>query len=306
MFNDDIQGTGSVILGGFQNAARIASAASGGGALKDHRILFYGSGSAGVGVAKQVMSFFINLGMTEEEAKARIWTVDSKGLIFEGRSGGLAKHKQYFARADYNGPPIKNLEEIIKYVRPTALLGLSTQKNAFTENVVSLMASLNPRPIIFPLSNPSSLCELEFADAIRWSKGTALFASGSPYLPIQWEGEGYEPGQGNNMYVFPGIGLGVIISGATRITDKMIEHSGIALAESMTEEERQAGLLYPRLPRIREISASIAVGVIRQAQAEDVDEIKKLRDLSDRELLEHVQSQMWTPNSPSQPLKGKL
>ncbi|KAG8906641.1 hypothetical protein FRB99_006429 [Tulasnella sp. 403] len=296
-FNDDIQGTGSVILAGFHNAAHVASShSSSTPALRDHKILFYGAGSAGIGVAKQLMSFFLNLGMSEEEAKSHIWTVDSKGLIYEGRQG-VAAHKTYFARKDYTGPPIKSLKEIIEYVRPTALLGLSTQKDAFTEEIVTLMSTLNPRPIIFPLSNPSSLCELEYADAVRWSKGQVLFASGSPYLPVEWEGNKYEPGQGNNMYVFPGIGLGSILCSATRVTDKMVERAAMSLANSLTDTERAEGLIYPRLTRIREVSADIAVGVIRQAQEEGVDERVQLRDLNDASLLQYVKEKMWDPSA---------
>ncbi|KAG8917733.1 hypothetical protein FRC01_002236 [Tulasnella sp. 417] len=269
------------------------------------------------------MSYFLNLGMSEEEAKARIWTVDSRGLIYQGRPGGLYKHKEYFARKDYSGPPIKSLLQIIDYVKPTALLGLSTQKarlpltqlspsgaltstfdysqNAFTSDIVTRMTELNPRPIIFPLSNPSSLCELEFADAIKWSNGKVLYASGSPYESVEFEGKTYEPGQGNNMYVFPGIGLGTILSSATRVTGKMIERAATSLAGSLTEEEKEAGLIYPRLARIRDVSAEIAVGVIRQAQEEDVDGAKNLRDLDDAGLMSYVRERMWNPPQPVAP-----
>ncbi|KAG8985427.1 hypothetical protein FRB90_004710 [Tulasnella sp. 427] len=297
-FNDDIQGTGSVILAGFHNAAHIASSAPQGPDPLDHKVLFYGAGSAGIGVAKQVMSYFTNLGMSEEEAKARIWTVDSRGLIYQGRPKGLQKHKEYFARKDYSGPPIRSLLDIIDHVKPTALLGLSTQKNAFTEDIVKRMTELNPRPIIFPLSNPSSLCELEFADAVKWSNGKVLYASGSPYGPVEFEGRSYEPGQGNNMYVFPGIGLGTILSGATRVTSKMIERAATSLAGSLSDDERQAGLIYPRLERIREVSAEIAVGVIRQAQEDGVDGAKRLRDLDDVALQTYVRDRMWTAPRP--------
>ncbi|KAG8920367.1 hypothetical protein FRC01_000800 [Tulasnella sp. 417] len=247
------------------------------------------------------MSYFLNLGMSEEEAKARIWTVDSRGLIYQGRPGGLYKHKEYFARKDYSGPPIKSLLQIIDYVKPTALLGLSTQKNAFTSDIVTRMTELNPRPIIFPLSNPSSLCELEFADAIKWSNGKVLYASGSPYESVEFESKTYEPGQGNNMYVFPGIGLGTILSSATRVTGKMIERAATSLAGSLTEEEKEAGLIYPRLARIRDVSAEIAVGVIRQAQEEDVDGAKNLRDLDDAGLMSYVRERMWNPPQPTAP-----
>ncbi|KAG8906642.1 hypothetical protein FRB99_006430 [Tulasnella sp. 403] len=302
VFNDDIQGTGSVILAGFHNAAHIASGDPSrcGPALRDHKILFYGAGSAGIGVAKQLMSFFTNLGLSEDEARSRIWTVDSKGLIYEGREA-VSGHKKYFARKDYSGPPMRDLKQIIQYVKPTALLGLSTQKDAFTEDVVRLMAALNPRPIILPLSNPFTLCELGYPEAIRWTDGKVVFASGSPYGIVEHQGIKYEPGQGNNMYVFPGIGLGSILCSATQVTDKMIEGAAMALANSLTPEERRDGLVYPRLSRIRQVSAEIAVGVIRKAQESGVDERKKLRELDDAGLLRYVQKKMWTPGSLSQP-----
>ncbi|KAG5648302.1 hypothetical protein DXG03_004874 [Asterophora parasitica] len=263
-FNDDIQGTGAVVLSGFINAARLSSAASG-RPLTGHRILFFGAGSAGIGVAKQLLSFFKLLGMSEAEARDQIYTVDSKGLITADRKG-LQEHKKFFARTDYDGPPLTNLLDIMKYVKPTALLGLSTIRNAFTEDVIRLMASLNTRPIIFPLSNPVSLCEVDYADAIAWTSGSVIFASGSPYKPLEFEGKVYEPGQGNNMYIFPGIGMGAILAKARHVTDEMVEQAAIALSESLTQEEEDAGLVYPRLARIREISAQIAKTVVRAAQ----------------------------------------
>ncbi|KAF8650149.1 hypothetical protein AX16_005384 [Volvariella volvacea WC 439] len=292
-FNDDIQGTGGVILSGFLNAARLASAASG-KPLTDHRILFFGAGSAGIGVAKQLVSFFTLQGLSEEEAKSRIYTVDSRGLITADRKG-LQEHKKYFARKDYSGPALTRLVDIIDYVTPTALLGLSTTRNAFTEDVVKKMATLNTRPIIFPLSNPISLCELDYTDAIKWTKGQVIFASGSPYRPVEFQGKMYEPGQGNNMYIFPGIGLGTILSNAKHVTDSMVEQSAIALASSLTTEEKSAGLVYPRLGRIRDISAQIAVAVIRAAQKEGLDQNKFLRYLSDEALLDYVKSKQWKP-----------
>ncbi|PPQ67551.1 hypothetical protein CVT26_006852 [Gymnopilus dilepis] len=284
---------GAVILSGFLNAARIASSAAG-TPLSDQRILFFGAGSAGIGVAKQLMSFFTLLGMSEENAKSRIYTVDSKGLITADRKG-LQEHKKYFARTDYQGPPLTCLVDIIKYVRPTALLGLSTIRNAFTEEIVRLMAAFNTRPIIFPLSNPVSLCEVDYADAVHWTDGSVVFASGSPYRPIEFEGKVFEPGQGNNMYIFPGIGLGSILCKAKHITDSMIEQAAIALAGSLTEDEASSELVYPRLTRIRDISAEIAVAVIRSAQADEVDENALLRNLSDEALLDYIKAKQWRP-----------
>lgn len=293
VFNDDIQGTGAVVLSGFFNAAKLSSAASG-RPLSDHRILFLGAGSAGVGVAMQLMSFFKLQGLTEAEARNRIYLVDSQGLIFDAR-GPMAEHKKYFSRADYNGPPMTNLTDIIDHVRPTALVGLSTIKGAFTQEAVEMMATLNERPIIFPLSNPVRLSECEFQDAVEWSRGRVLFASGSPFPEIEYDGRMLYPGQGNNMYIFPGLGLGSILCNTSAVTDSMVEASSLGLADSLTEEERESDLLYPRLERIREISAFIATRVIRKAQAEGVDRQTDLRKLSDDELLRHVVSKMWSP-----------
>ncbi|KIJ58250.1 hypothetical protein HYDPIDRAFT_61960, partial [Hydnomerulius pinastri MD-312] len=197
LFNDDIQGTGAVVLAGLLSAARLSPLPP-----RDHRILFYGAGSAGVGVATQLLSFFTLNGLSVEEARSRIWLVDSKGLIYRGREG-VAEYKQSFARQDYTGPPMTDLLDIIRYVKPTALLGLSTIKGAFTEAVIRRMASQTPRPIIFPLSNPVQLSECTFAEALRASGGSVLFASGSPFAMENFGGRRWEAGQGNNMYIFP-------------------------------------------------------------------------------------------------------
>lgn len=294
VFNDDIQGTGSVILSGFINAANLSSAASG-KPLADHRILFFGAGSAGIGVAKQLLSFFTMQGLSPEEARARIWTVDSKGLITAGRKG-LQEHKKFFARTDYEGPALTDLVDIINYVKPTALLGLSTLKNAFSETVVKTMAAINERPIIFPLSNPVHLSEVDYQDAIEWTNGKVIFASGSPYFSVSYKDVTYEPGQGNNMYIFPGLGLGAILCKARHVSDAMVEQASIALASSLTDEEKAAQLVYPRLNRIRDISARVASAVIRQAQKEGLDANNYLRTLPDDVLSSLIHDKMWKPH----------
>lgn len=293
MFNDDIQGTGAVILGGFVNAARLSAAASGRD-LKDQRIVFMGAGSAGVGVAKQLLSFFTSLGLSEEEAKERVWLVDTKGAVTADRGDKLAAHKVFFARAA-GGPQYKTLIDVINAVKPTALIGLAATPSLFTEEVVRAMATHNTRPVIFPLSNPVSLAECTFEDAVKWTDGKVLFASGSPFAKVEYEGKTLEPGQGNNMYVFPGIGLGAIISETTNISDAMIEISAIALSESLNDEEKEDGLLYPRLNRIREISSYVALRVIRQAQKEGLDRHEKLRGISDEELKRYIHSKQYWP-----------
>jgi len=188
-----------------------------------------------------------------------------------------------------------DLVDIINYVKPTALLGLSTIKNAFSEQVVKAMSALNKRPIIFPLSNPVSLCEVAYQDAIEWSDGKVIFASGSPYEPLSYGGVMREPGQGNNMYIFPGIGLGSVLSRTRHVSDAMVEQAAIALASSLTEEEKVAELVYPRLERIRDISAQVAFAVIRQAQKEKLDDNSYLRTLPDPDLLGLIQDKMWQP-----------
>lgn len=293
LFNDDIQGTGAVVLSGFLNAAKLSSEASG-RPLTDHRILFFGAGSAGVGVATQLMSFFTLQGMSAEEARRRIWLIDSQGLVYTAR-GKLAEHKKHFARDDYQGPPLVDILDIIDYVQPTALLGLSTISGAFSREVIQAMAALNPRPIIFPLSNPVRLSECSFADAVQNTNGNVLFASGSPFPEQKYGNRILYPGQGNNMYIFPGIGLAAILSRASQVTDSMVEACSLSLSNSLTPEERSLDLLYPRVERIREISAQIARDVIRAAQKAGVDRSPDLRTMSDAELLAFVKRKMWNP-----------
>jgi len=281
------------VLSGFINAAKLSSEASG-MPLTDHRILFFGAGSAGVGVAMILLNFFLLNGLTEEEARRRVWFVDSQGLIYDAR-GQMAEHKKFFSRHDYQGPPITDLVDIISYVKPTALIGLSTIGGAFTDEVIEVMSGFNARPIIFPLSNPVKLSECTFEHAIEHSRGTVIFASGSPFPEMEFKGKLRIPGQGNNMYIFPALGLGAILSKAKSVTDQMVEASSLALANSLTDEERSLQLLYPRLDRIREISVHIAARVIRTAQEANVDRNTYLRQLNDQELEDWVRSKMWNP-----------
>jgi malate dehydrogenase (oxaloacetate-decarboxylating)(NADP+) len=195
-------------------------------------------------------------------------------------AGRLASHKSYFIRNDTT-TEYPTLASVIEHVQPTALVGLSTTFGAFTEPCVRRMAELNPSPIIFPLSNPTSKCELSYADALEWTGGNVLFASGSPYDPIEFQGVRREPGQGNNFLVFPGIGFGAVICKAKKVTDLMITAGAMALSESLTPEEKELKLLYPRTGRIREVSAEVARGVVRAAQVDGVDEETRFRDMSE-------------------------
>ena len=229
-----------------------------------------------------------------EEAKERVWLVDTKGLVTADRGDKLAAHKTFFAR-QAGGPQIKSLIDVIQHVKPTALIGLAATANLFDEAVVKLMAEINPRPIIFPLSNPVHLAECTFEEAVKWTDGKVLFASGSPFASCGWRGQTIEPGQGNNMYVFPGIGLGAILARVKTISDKMIEASALALSDAMTDEEKSAGLLYPRLNRIRDISTSVALRVIRQAQEEGLVGNPVVGNLSDDELRKYIEQKEYWP-----------
>ncbi|SAM62714.1 related to NADP-dependent malic enzyme [Ustilago bromivora] len=299
MFNDDIQGTGSVILGGFANAARIASKESA-RPLHDQRILMAGAGSAAVGVAKQLMSFFIRQGLSEDEARERIYITDSKGLVTKDRGDKLPEHKVFFARDDNSGRQIKDLAEIIDYVKPTAILGLSTVKGTFDETVIRKMAALNQRPIIFPLSNPTDNSECTFEEAVKYTDGKVLFAAGSPFPEIKAEnsptGKRLIPGQGNNFLVFPGIGLCAALCKAGRVTNEMITESALALSDALNDEERAEGRLYPNTERIREISRDIAVRCIQMANKQGVArDAGKTAAMDQEQLSDWVHGEMWTP-----------
>ncbi|KAJ1557026.1 hypothetical protein HK096_009511 [Nowakowskiella sp. JEL0078] len=267
MFNDDIQGTGAVILAGFINAIKLS-----GIPVVSHRIVFFGAGSAGVGVAKQIMDFFIkDGGLTQDQARDCFWLVDSRGLVTLDRGDNLPEHKVLFARKDNNGLQYKGLLSVLDYVKPTALIGLSSQTGAFDEKILTKMADLNDRPIVFPLSNPSSQSECTFEAAMKYTKEKVLFASGTAFPSYtKINGEIVAPGQGNNMYIFPGLGLGTFLSGAKTVTDSMVYASATTLAASLNAEEISDGKLYPVVKRIRQISARVAVGVIIVAVEEGV------------------------------------
>ncbi|KAK0664455.1 hypothetical protein QBC41DRAFT_21090 [Cercophora samala] len=275
-FNDDIQGTGAVVLGGYIGAVNLS-----GVPLEEQRLVFMGAGSAGVGVAKQLVEYYTKRGLSEQAARDKFWLVDTKGLVTKDRGDKLAEHKKYFARGDNNGLQFKTLEEVIEYVKPTALVGLTATFGVFTESVVrALKASvdaggLGRRPILFPLSNPLTKAECTFEQAVTWTDGTVIFASGSPFSQFTIklgsdQAITYHPNQGNNVYVFPGIGLGAILAKATRVTDNMIYTSAAALAGSLNAEEVHKGLIYPRIERVRDASVIVAREVMKAARRDGV------------------------------------
>ncbi|PMD18353.1 hypothetical protein NA56DRAFT_577501 [Hyaloscypha hepaticicola] len=274
-FNDDIQGTGAVVLAGYMGAVSLS-----GVPIEDQKLVFMGAGSAGVGVAKQVMEFYTRRGLSEQAARDKFYLVDTRGLVTKDRGDKLAEHKKIFARSDNNGHQFTTLEEVIEYVKPTALIGLTATFGVFTESVVrALKASvdasgLGRRPILFPLSNPLTKAECTFEQAITWTEGTVIFASGSPFAPYTTKtGDHvttYYPNQGNNVYVFPGLGLGAILAKASRVTDDMVYTAAAALSGCLNSEEIRMGLIYPKIERVRDASVVVAREVMKCARRDGV------------------------------------
>jgi malate dehydrogenase (oxaloacetate-decarboxylating)(NADP+) len=272
-FNDDIQGTAAVTLAGLLSAGRLT-----GLALRDQRVLFFGAGSAARGIADLVVAALREEGMPEAEARRHCWLVDRTGLVTADQPE-LPAHQRPYA---HPAAPAPDLLAAIEQVRPTALVGVSTRGGAFTEPAIRAMSRLNPRPVIFPLSNPTSQSECTAEDAYRWSGGRAVFASGSPYPPVLYEGRRFVPGQANNAYIFPGVGLGVIVCRARRVTDAMFLAAARTLAAEVTEDALAEGRLFPPLSAIRAVSASLATEVAGVAYAEGLAAGPKPADLRAR------------------------
>ncbi|KAK3308055.1 uncharacterized protein B0T15DRAFT_95578 [Chaetomium strumarium] len=304
-FNDDIQGTGAVVLGGYIGAVNLS-----GVPLEEQRLVFMGAGSAGVGVAKQLVEYYTKRGLSEQAAKDKFWLVDTKGLVTKDRGDKLAEHKKYFARTDNNGHQFRTLEEVIEYVKPTALVGLTATYGVFTESVVrALKASvdaggLGRRPILFPLSNPLTKAECTFEQAVTWTDGTVIFASGSPFshftVKTSDHAVTYYPNQGNNVYVFPGIGLGAILSKASRVTDNMIYTSAAALAGTLNADEIHKGLIYPRIDRVRDASLIVAREVMKAARRDGVSQLPEdqwleWEEWGDPALDKYIKAQIYDP-----------
>lgn len=251
-FNDDIQGTASVALAGLYGAIRIT-----GKRLADQKILFLGAGEAGTGIADLMVSAMMAEGLSLEEARRRCWFVDSKGLVVKSRKK-LAAHKLPYAH-DHEYHPY--FLDAVAALKPTAIIGVSGQPSTFTRKVLTDMAAFNERPIVFALSNPTSKAECTAKEAYAWTEGRAVFASGSPFGPVRLEGKTFEPGQGNNAYVFPGVGLAVTACRARHVTDEMFLAASRALAAEVTAADLERGGVYPPLKRIREVSLKIACAV---------------------------------------------
>lgn len=289
-FNDDIQGTAGVALGAILGAVH-----AGGRPLKDQKVVIFGAGSAAIGVADYLRDAMIRGGLSREDACRRFWILNSKGLLHEGRTD-LTPEQRIYAQPE--GESL-SLSDVIHRVDAGILIGLSTMAGAFTESIVREMARKVDRPIIFPLSNPTERSEAKPAELIRWTEGRALVAAGSPFAPLEYGGRTYPIAQCNNVYIFPALGLGLMASGARRVTDGMILAAAQSLADHSPARWDPSDRLLPSLHNLRRVAVDIAVAVGKEAQKEGV-----APRMDPQVLLSRVISMQWTPEYPSLALRS--
>lgn len=288
-FNDDIQGTGAVALAGLLGACALR-----GRKVKDEVVVVHGAGAGGAGVAAAIQRGMMREGLTEAEARGRVFVLDSRGLLVEGRK--MEDYKKAFAQpaarvAGWGEGPFQ-LEETIAKSRATVLLGLSGQPSSFSEAMVRAMCQHVERPVVFPLSNPTSSCEATPEDLLAWSRGRAIVATGSPFEPVKVDGREVSIGQGNNAFIFPGLGFGAILAEASEITDGMVAAAAYALAEYVKDKHLANGLVYPPVEEMRAVSTHVATRVIEQAFDDGVARTKKTTRASAGA---HVRAKEWHP-----------
>ncbi|XP_023307894.2 NADP-dependent malic enzyme-like [Lucilia cuprina] len=287
-FNDDIQGTASVAVAGLLASLKIKNTK-----LMENKIVFFGAGEAALGIANLCLMALMKEGLNEAEAKKRIWMIDSKGLIVQNRpSGGLTEHKLRFAQPH---EPIDTLADVVRIVRPTVLIGAAAIGGAFTAEILEMMAEFNEMPIIFALSNPTSKAECTAEQAYNYTKGKCIFASGSPFNPVEYNGKKYYPGQGNNSYIFPGVALGVLCAGMLTIPEDVFLLSAERLAYLCSVEDLSKGSLYPPLNRITECSIEIAAYIMEYAYANGLATVRP----EPHDKHDFIKSQMYDLSYPS-------
>jgi malic enzyme len=293
-FNDDVQGTGAVVLAGVACAVR-----AGGGRLRDQVYVLYGSGAAGIGVALQIRTGLMAEGLTLEEAAARIHVLDSRGLLVEGRAGIEAyklpfTHPRSVVPWAAVGERAPGLLEVVQKTGATVLLGCSGQPGSFDEAVVRAMAANCARPLIFPLSNPTTLAEARPEDVYRWSDGRAVVATGSPFPDVAIGGKTFTIGQGNNAFIFPGVGLGAIAVRASAVSDEMFTAAAVRLAELVPADRIARNCVYPAISALREISREIALVVARTA----VDQGLARDEAAVSDIPRAIERTIWQPRYP--------
>lgn len=275
-FNDDIQGTAAVTLAGILAASRITNKP-----FIEQKIMLLGTGSAATGIAELILSALIDRGMPAETARSRLSFVDRKGLVTTGRDQ-IKPRIQPFAQSQ----PTVSFVEAIARIQPDVLIGATGTAGAFTEEVIHAMAQCQRQPVIIALSNPTSHTECTAEQAYRWSEGRAIFASGSPFSPVVIGEQRFYPAQGNNAYIFPGIGLGIMISGASHVTERMFLAAANTLAQMVLPEELSMGSIYPDLTRVRKVSQMIAANICQLVQGDALNVV---------ELSDNLQAQMYEP-----------
>lgn len=291
-FNDDIQGTGAVTLAGLLAAMKVISSQ-----LSKQRVAILGAGSAAIGISDQIVAGMMREGLSEPEACSRIWLVDSRGLVHSARTSPEPA-KQRYARPieslrdwKLERPDQFTLKDLVANALPTILIGTSAQPGAFSEDIVRAMAVNAKRPVIFPLSNPTSKSEAAPADILRWTKGQALVATGSPFSPVTYGERTFQIGQCNNAFIFPGVGLGVLAAQARRVTREMFVAAALTLSELSPALSDSSASLYPPLERVREASRKVAVAVALEAQRSGLAEQTSIDELEGR-----IDERIWTPN----------
>jgi malic enzyme len=291
-FNDDVQGTSAVVLAGVLAALRHL-----GTTLDAQRMLLVGAGAAGIGIARLLRAAMRDEGLTDDAIAARLALVDSRGLIHDARTDLDATKRSLAMPAAVAaglgmrpGAPI-SLSDTVERLRPTVLVGTTGVAGSFTEPVIRSMAATCARPVILPLSNPTANTEARPDDLLRWTDGRALVATGSPFGPVREEGVHHEVGQANNVFVFPGIGLGAIAAEASRISDAMVLAAARTLAGHVTDERLRSGALYPPIAELRSVSRSIGLAVAREAVRSGL-----APDASDEALAADLDAAMWWPD----------
>ncbi len=283
-YNDDIQGTAGVALAGLLSALRVT-----GGKLRDQRILFLGAGSAGIGIADLIASAMTLEGLTKDQARGRISLFDIHGLLEPSRTDLYDFQKPYA----HPHAPARDFVAVIESLKPTAIIGVSTKGKAFDQKVVEAMTRLNQRPIIFAYSNPTEYAECTAAEAYRWSQGRALYAAGVPFPPVRYGGKTLVPGQGNNLYIFPAVGLAIVATKCRRVTDEMFIAAAKGVAEQVTQAELDAGLVYPPQSDILQTEIKTAARVAEVVFARGLAGIEKPKDLR-----AFIDSQLYRPEYP--------
>lgn len=280
-FNDDVQGTAAIAVAGFIAISRLLKKS-----FKDQKFLFLGAGAAAFGIADMLVKKFQKDGLSRDEALNNIWMFDVNGLLVKSRTD-LADHQKHFA---HDAEPSNNFAESILKIKPTAIIGVSTVGGAFSQKVIENMSSINERPIIFPYSNPTSHSECTAEQAYQWSKGKAIFASGSPFAPVTYNGKTYTPGQGNNVFIFPALGMAIFATEAKRVTDEMLLVASEAVADQIKNEDFEKGLIYPPIKNIREVSKNVAIKVAEEIFRSGLARVKKPKNLE-----KFIKSKMYEP-----------